>query len=151
MEPAPLTDRVVAAPTKRPELPFHTIFSGNANPQPTPNPCILANRETGSGTAMHLGRFTWLSDETVDLCPVPGHGMVTGHFVLAAANRDQIYGQYQTDAQFDLNGVSVIGRYQLTGGTGRFKDASGSGTLEAMGALAPPFPFEASLSGTISY
>jgi hypothetical protein len=41
-------------------LPFFAVIDGNANP-----PFTLANHETGSGRAIHLGVITWLSDETV--------------------------------------------------------------------------------------
>jgi hypothetical protein len=150
-QPAPLIDAAVTGPTEPTALPFRATFSGNANPEPTSNPCILDNPETGNGTAEHLGTFTWSDEETVDLCVVSGHGIVTGHFVLTAANGDQIEGQHHTDVQFGLNSVSGTGRYQLTGGTGRFQDVSGSGTVEVAGTVAPPATFKASLSGTIRF
>jgi hypothetical protein len=46
---------------------------------------------------------------------------------LTAANGDQIWGTYTNDLSFDLEGGTVVvtGLYTVTGGTGRFRQASG--------------------------
>ena len=135
-------------------LPFHAVLQGNANPFPI-DPCTLGNHETASGTALHLGKFTWTSDEVAQFlsCPPPGPAIaVTGHFTIVAANGDEIHGTYQTSGTFDpVNGVSVSGGYSLVSGTGRFSNVTGSGIIKAQGAATPPFDVVGSLDGTISY
>ena len=140
-----------AAEAGNPSRPFEASLVGNANPVPTEDPCVLINTETGSGQARHLGRFTWASVETVHVCSDPAQ--IEGEFVMTAANGDQVFGVYQTQAEFDFgtNTIAAFGDYEITGGTGRFQGAQGGGTLFAMGSLVPPFPFEGGLSGWISY
>jgi len=137
--------------------PFHAVIHGNAAPFST-SPCTLGNHESGSGGAIHLGVITWTSDETVQFLscspstpPGPAIG-VSGHFTIAAANGDEIHGEYQTSGTFDpVNGVSVSGGYTLDSGTGRFSNVTGSGAITAHGAANPPFDFVGSLDGTINY
>src|SRR5262245_30404823 len=134
-----------------PARPFEASLVGNANPVSTVDPCVLINTETGSGQARHLGRFTWASVETVQACSDPAE--IEGEFVMTAEDGDQVFGVYQTQAEFDFvaNTITASGDYQITGGTGRFQGASGSGTLFAEGSLLPPFSFEGRLIGRISY
>jgi hypothetical protein len=135
-------------------LPFHAVIQGYANPFPI-DQCTLGNHETASGTAVHLGRISWTSDEVAQFlsCPPPGPAIaVTGHFTIVAANGDEIHGTYQTSGTFDpINGVSVSGPYTLVSGTGRFSNVTGSGIIRAQGAATPPFDVVGSLDGTISY
>jgi hypothetical protein len=135
-------------------LPFHAVIHGNANPVPI-GPCTLANHETATGQAVHLGRISWTSDEIAQFlsCPPPGPAIaVVGHFTMVAANGDEIHGQYQTSGTFDpINGVSASGGYSLVSGTGRFSNVTGSGTITAKGSATPPFDVVGSLDGTISY
>jgi hypothetical protein len=138
-------------------LPFHAVFDGNANPYPI-DACTLGNNETGSGHALHLGRFTWSSAETVQFLSCspsapPGPAIaVTGTFTLVAANGDEILGEYHTTGTLDpVNGVSVRGGYTLVSGTGRFSNVAGSGVIAASGGASPPFEFVSTMDGTINY
>jgi len=103
------------------KLPFHATLQGKANPVPT-GECTLANTETGSGVALHLGKWTWSDQESVQFlsCPPPGSAIaVTGQFVMVAANGDEIDGTFETSGTFDpVNGVSVQGGYTFVSGTG---------------------------------
>lgn len=140
-----------ADPSSRP---FSVTISGNANPVPDPsNPCILLNTETATGTALHLGASEWASTEVVDFCSIPPAAEIAGEFVVSAANGDRIFGRYQTVGQVDFAAslITVIGRYQITGGSGRFEGATGEGEITATGSLAPPFGFTGGLFGRISY
>ena len=135
-------------------LPFHAVLQGIVNPVPT-GQCTLANTETGSGVALHLGKWTWSDQETVQFlsCPPPGSAIaVTGQFVMVAANGDKIDGAFETTGTFDpVNGVSVQGGYAFVSGTGRFANVTGTGTIAAHGSAGTPSDFVASLDGVISY
>jgi hypothetical protein len=134
------------------EQPFRARISGHANPQPVPGDlCLLTNVESGTGRALHLGRLTWASTETVNFCLVPDQGVVTGKLTLTSANGDEIYVTYTTLVTLDpvAGTVAALGTYQLTGGTGRFTGISGTGELRANGSLAPPFEIAGSMIGTI--
>ena len=115
--------------------------------------CALANSEHGTGHATHLGAITWTSEETVNICAGPDGAEVTGEIVITAANGDQLFASYETLAQLDFgaNQVRARGEFQITGGTGRFADATGQGTIGAEGSLSPPFELVGSMSGRISY
>lgn len=150
-----LNDRLNAAAVA---LPFHAVIQGNANPSPIDS-CTLANRETGSGTALHLGAITWSDNEVAQFlfCSVPNPPTnpaidVSGQFTIVAANADEIHGEFQTKGTFDpVNGVSVSGRYTFTSGTGRFSNVTGTGIIAASGGASPPFEFVGSLDGTLNY
>lgn len=91
----------------------------------------------GSGVATHLGRVTGTG-----VVVQPGEARVT----LEAANGDQVelVAHYMSDGS-----GGWAGTYEITGGTGRFADATGSGTLEA--ELNPDGTFAADAEGRISY
>lgn len=141
---------VAANPHSRP---FVVTLDGHANPMPTADPCVLDNNEAGVGHATHLGAITWTTHETVNLCTNPDGADVNGTFALTAANGDQVFGTYQTLAQlnFATNQVSAFGDFIITGGTGRFQGASGSGTIGADGSLLPPFSVVGGQVGRIIY
>ncbi len=130
--------------------PFNAKFTGNAHLSPTDNPCVLRNKETGSGTATHLGHFAWLDVESADFCAVPGGVSVHGSFVMTAANGDKLVGGFTTTGTFAQNGDLLIqGTYTFTGGTGRFANAAGSGNVHATGLPSPGLPFSATFDGAI--
>jgi len=142
-----------AAAADQQARPFRAALAGNANPTPTPDPAVLDNHETGTGRAAHLGKITWESDEVVHLGPAPGQGVVQGEITLTAADGDQVFATYQTVADFDFvnNMVTALGRFEITGGTGRFRGATGEGVIAAEGSLLPPFALKGTLHGEIAY
>ena len=91
----------------------------------------------GSGHATQLGRVTGTG-----VVVQPGEARVT----LEAANGDQIelVAHYRADGSGGWTGT-----YEISGGTGRFADATGSGTLEA--ERNPDGTFAADAEGTISF
>jgi hypothetical protein len=134
-------------------LPFHATLQGQFNPFPI-DQCTLGNQETGSGLALHLGKWTWFDNETVHFlsCPPAGSAiLVAGQFTMTAANGDQIHGKVETTGTFDpTNGVAVQGVYTFVSGTGRFTNVAGSGVITVHGSASPPYDFVSSLDGTIS-
>lgn len=132
--------------------PFEVSIIGNANPIPHPEiPCVLLNTETGDVRGNHIGAGTWSSFETVDFCADPAVGDVVGEFTLTAANGDQIFGIYSTVVLTGDGTIAASGTYEITGGTGRFENATGTGTVDATGDFGPPFGVIGAMSGGISY
>jgi len=83
---------------------------------------------TGSGEATQLGRYTVSYEVEVDLPTGTGTGL-SAHFV--AANGDSLFaeGTGQATPTEDPAVFSIVETLTITGGTGRFANASGSFTL----------------------
>ncbi len=105
---------------------------------------VIHTSDTGSGEATHLGHYTLVASEDVDLAS----GSVTnGSFTLTGANGDGVSGTYSGQALPDLTGYVVSG--PITGGTGRF--AGATGFLVWRGTLDPAaLTFTDEITGTIS-
>ncbi len=143
----------VAAGAQSSARPFNVTLDGNASPVFQPDGCTIINDEHGTGHGSHLGAISWQSHEVVDVCSNPEGGDVSGEIVITAANGDQLFASYTTLAHLDFGAgvVQALGAYQITGGTGRFVNASGQGIISAVGSLAPPFGVLAQMSGVIGY
>lgn len=107
-----------------------TPFKGTVNAVETGEvafPTLSVTRE-GTGTATYLGKFT----ERITLQVNIPTGHATGVATFTAANGDTL------TASVDGQGTptttpgvsSIVEVYTITGGTGRFADASGTFTLE---------------------
>jgi hypothetical protein len=133
--------------------PFTLVLTGNANPVPTDDPCVLINTETGTGVAAPLGLVRWHSREVVNFCTNPEGAEIEGEFTITTWNRDELRGHYRTVGQADPEAaeITAIGRYEVTGGTGRLAGATGKGVIAAAGSLAPPFAFNGGLFGRLSF
>jgi hypothetical protein len=81
----------------------------------------------GEGNASHLGRLT--SAEHAIIHP---DGSVQAQVVLTAANGDQLF--WRSEAMF-TSPTTAAGTITFTGGTGRFRHASGTAHLNAV--IAP--------------
>ena len=97
--------------------------------------------EEGTGTATHLGRFTWVNDLTLDLATFTG----TARSTLTAANGDVLTTIMATRGIPNGDGtINTLESATITGGTGRFTGATGGYNLrrvliEATGALSGSF------------
>lgn len=136
--------------------PFRFTLTGNANPDFSQGPCNVTNTESGTGTALHLGAVTWTSSERVDFCvdpSDPGLAEATGELVVTAADGDRLTATYLATVRADFVGgtLTAEGDFVITGGTGRFKDASGGGELDIEGDLLPPFAVAGAFVGGLSY
>jgi hypothetical protein len=113
------------------ELPFNGSFSisttGSPNCPPTCPPTTLHVEGLVEGTATHLGRFTALAIETVDL----GSATATGTFDFTAANGDRLLttttGGEEQFVPPNISHVSLVAT--VVGGTGRFAGATGTLTI----------------------
>jgi len=98
----------------------------------------------GTGKATHLGRFT----RTETIYPNPDNPTFTGTLEFIAANGDKLCASMS--GQFTSpTGDRAEGTYTFTGGTGRFKNATGSAVFEVSPDGVPNF--DVTFSGTIQY
>jgi len=90
---------------------------------------------TGSGEVTHLGRYTVSYEVEVDLPTGAGTGL-SAHFV--AGNGDGLFaeGSGQATPTDDPTVFLIAETYTITGGTGRFANASGSFTVDRVVNLA---------------
>lgn len=102
---------------------------------PTATPQVLTVTISGTGLGRHLGRLTFVATEIIDLrqfgdptFPRPRTMVTDGQFTITSANGDTLTGTYDGVGLLDpgrpgfVNGTALA---QLTGGTGRFRCASG--------------------------
>ncbi len=113
-------------------------------------PTLLLNGG-GTGTASHLGRFTFTYTTTVNLT----NGLSSGVIQLVAANGDVINGVSvgQGLPTGTPNLTDVMQLVTITGGTGRFQGATGGFTSDALLVDDPNTGIglsSGSLTGTIS-
>ena len=99
----------------------------------------------GTGEATQLGRFTLTSDFTVDASTA----MATGTATWTAANGDQIFTTTVGQAVIVFPQATITETGTITGGTGRFAEASGSLLLQRSLDLLT-LRSSASITGTIS-
>ena len=95
----------------------------------------------------------WDNEPGSNFCANPEGAEIDGEFTITAWNGDKIQGTYHTLAHADTaaNEIAAAGFFQITGGTGRFEEASGTGSIAAGGSLAPPFKFDGGLFGHITF
>lgn len=146
-----------------PERPFRGSLSGvDAMEDPTgvcPADASWLYVSRGTGRFTHLGlvatevrHCTWMDWET-------GTGVfANGTMTFVAANGDRLVLRHEGSFHlvFDASGQPVLSiiddlRWEIVGGTGRFVDASGSGTASPIGHLGPIDTTSAPFVGTIAY
>ena len=114
------------------QLPFVGTFKGESrgvlNCPPTCPPTIVRVTGTDTGEATHLGHFSAVYEDEVDLATATG----TGTFTLTAANGDKLFTRY-AGGQTDVSTVTLVAT--ITGGTGRFARASGTFTIIRTGVV----------------
>ena len=129
-------------------VPFHgkyTTVSTVLAPPP-----MLQQEITGSGQAAHLGQSTFTASSTVNMAGAPPFAM-SGTAEFEAANGDELWASFTGTVTPNGQGANdVVIAYTVTGGTGRFADASGSftGFTVAVPGLQDG---ELTLDGAINY
>lgn len=114
---------------------------------PPPN---QVQRVRGIGSASHLGSSTFeaISNVTVTL---PPPFMVSGTRVITAANGDLLYTTFLGTSTPPVNGMNGADLQEtITGGTGRFANATGSFTSMARNNFITS-TFTVDFDGTINY
>jgi hypothetical protein len=130
------------------ELPFHGSLEATEDDVFEP-PNTLLVHITATGTATHLGQYTLRMNGVVDLITMMSG---VGDFTFVAANGDTIVGTSIGQARPGPtpNTVSITEHLTITGGTGRFVDASGSVVVERVFDQATTHS-SGSVTGTISF
>ena len=115
-----------------PQVPFKAKFSLDADVAVDEFGIATVTSE-GSGLATHLGAFSQRSlSETVSL--VTGQGVATHEFT--AANGDTIVISFNLQLiPTSPTSFDIVGVWEITGGTGRFTGASGTGTYAGAAAF----------------
>ena len=94
----------------------------------------VSTSDSGSGQSTHLGRYTFIAGECINLS-TPEPEVTLGFFTLTAADGSTISGNYSGDAEYtDAAKTSVIYAVSgfITGGTGRFQKVT-TGTFAFLG------------------
>ncbi len=127
----------LVSPAAAAETPFKSDFTLQASFVPV-TPGVFLGTTSGAGHASHLGRVAATSTEVLDFTAFPGRLSVRdGQLVMIAANGDELHWSYSGGGPLpDASGLSAItGTFVITGGTGRFADASGGGTVEGVASV----------------
>jgi hypothetical protein len=108
------------------EVPFKGRLEGTATITPGTPPFVSVSIE-GTGNATHLGRFTVQIPHVVHTT----NRTSTGTYEFIAANGDTLTASFTGQATLTAPGIlSIVETATITGGTGRFADATGSFTVE---------------------
>ncbi|HSV11757.1 MAG TPA: hypothetical protein VLI68_13350 [Hanamia sp.] len=106
----------------------------------------ISNGINGTGEASHIGSFTLSAQDDETNFP-----FITGTVVITAANGDQVFATHTGFAmELGNNMLQVDFDNTITGGTGRFEEASGSFEIHAM-VNETLSTGNATLDGNISY
>lgn len=113
--------------------PFNGMLAGEVafNPVPVtvcPNYGGLRSESSAIGTSSHLGKTIM----TAKHCTPLGDDFGPGAMTLTSASGDEVWITYSGSAPFPGPGVTVYQgsiEFTIVGGTGRFKDAVGGGTM----------------------
>jgi len=108
------------------QLPFHGSLE--ATDTDTVAFPFLSVHLTGTGNATHLGVYTATFDFRVDLRAPTAPAV--GSFTLIAADGNRLFGDLLGRASIANGIATVVETATITGGTGRFADATGSFTVE---------------------
>lgn len=116
--------------------PFRATVISQETLAPNPVACplsILQGTTTGQGVATHLGRVTISSTDCVTLGATQ-FTFTDGVLVIVAANGDKLTADYSgallPTAAYPV--YSLSGSFRITGGSGRFSNASGAGSLQGV-------------------
>ena len=126
--PAGSVDAAAVAKNQLVERPFKA--KGDFTPGfPEPGSCPIGSIRIGfdvTGTATHLGNFTGLASQCLNLSTGAAEGIVR----LQAANGDGLSLAYTSIPAGQEDGLLVFaGEYEATEGTGRFANISGTGRV----------------------
>jgi hypothetical protein len=127
------------------QIPFHGSFAAVEIDEVQGTTLLVDG--SGTGNATHLGRYTVTFEAVVNLETGAGFGTM----IFVAANGDSIFTSFngQGTPTPEPNIFLVVELETITGGTGRFADATGSFRLERVVDLTTGLS-SGSFNGTIS-
>jgi hypothetical protein len=130
---------------QNPSVPFKATISAVA----VGTPC---GTYTADGNAAHLGAITEFGTYCIVGVLGPGVFQLAGEGTQVAANGDSV--TFTFEEVVDLNANPLVGTatFTITGGTGRFANATGGGTFASTGtAVDQTFNLSIEYTGTIAY
>lgn len=95
-------------------------------------PTKIGGTMTGYGTSTNYGPVVFLGGD----CITPAGAVNTfseGRFILTALTGELLYASYSGQAVANSDGSQLVftgATFQITGGTGKFKNATGGGTMQ---------------------
>lgn len=113
-------------------------------------PSKFGGTTTGTGKSSHLGKVSLMATDCIT--PMENYFTFKGKFELTASNGDKLTGDYSgsfkpiTPPKYSLSDAV----FQITGGTGRFSQASGSAELQGTQNIQTG-KGKIEANGTISY
>lgn len=162
---SPFIIRAATAAEGGTNLPFNATLAGAARwefPGSTASNCMVVTTLTdATGQATHMGKVKAIMTH----CPAEPEIVNDGRLTFIAANGDKLYGIYNYDPMSESDNFPIT----LNGGTGLFVDASGAVTITYQVEpkfiegcnpdpdpfpcmdFSVPWPWSATLTGTISY
>ena len=123
------------------ELPFKGTYEGLETVGTVPSRHHL----DATGNATHLGLFTVTADWTVTTA-----GAIETNCTWTAANGDELFTRFTRRGVFVPPTATFTETHTITGGTGRFANASGTFTVVQTRGLAMPYINSATIDGTIN-
>jgi hypothetical protein len=126
-----------ASPVDSHSRPFKGVATGTVTGVDPSGAIVIA----ATGNATHLGDFT----RTEYIFFGPG-GTISGTVVFTAANGDQLWADFSGGF---TSPTTLAGTYTFTGGTGRFKSATGTASFDA--TTLDGIHVAVSFDGSISY
>jgi hypothetical protein len=129
------------------------FFSEQVAPTGSTAPCLLIGTISGTGAASKVGAVRLASTDCINaLLPTfTSFAFSSSEVVLTAANGDQIWATYS--GFLSVDGI-IAGAYVVYGGTGRFANATGAGTVsgfETIDMTTGAGNGQIQLQGTLSY
>ena len=115
---------LAAKASKEKDRPFNGSFTTASEIlQPAP---ILKTRITGTGQVSQLGKSTFVALSTLNFTSQPPF-ILGGTATFTAANGDEVYTSFTgTSTPAGQGMLDVVMTHTITGGTGRFQNATGS-------------------------
>lgn len=118
-----------AGPTN---VPFKASLVTQEQIGPNPAACqYLAGKTAGHGQASHLGNVTGTGSDCITPTSAYTFSFSNGVLTLIAANGDELRATYMGTLTPSATPpiYKIDGTYNITGGTGRFTNASGTGSV----------------------
>lgn len=122
------------------QVPYKGSDSGGFTVPGTCAPGVFQIDINGTGTATHVGTYTYHAAECFD----PVASTVAGEFTVTAANGDTLFGTYSGPCAGDSCAESAV----VDGGTGRFEGAQGQ--FDVTVVVTGPDTYSETVSGTLS-
>lgn len=121
----------LAIPLTKPNVPLKVSVEFHEDVGFRPDcPAQFGGTATGTGEGTHLGKFSFAATDCIT--PIENYFTFNGEFILTAANDDKLKGTYgglfipvDTGPMYRLSDAMM----EVTGGTGRFAETTGSAEL----------------------